>query len=202
MTHGNDLVTSIALTFRPLNGLTQQHDIRLRQWLEKNCAQWEIFQETIDGDAKTLHLHGRLLLRNPNRRMDHVKVSLIGAMNLVLAEKNVLRKGIKWLYDDWDYAGKDGHVWSRCITSEDAWVYADPDLKYEKKKNAWIDLWLSKIVDEFHDPEQTDPMEVERLISIQMALNVLEFCNLDTLKKKCAVVARCYNLRQIHNIPI
>lgn len=194
MVHGNDLISSAAITLRP-HPLTDQHKQKLLVWLAHKCVQWEFFTETTDGTADTEHLHGRVLLKNPHTRMDHLKTSLITALHLVTAEKRVLQKGIKWLYDDWEYAGKDGNLFSRHIFDEDAWVYADPKNKTEKQKNAWIHHWL-KFIEPDLSPEPTSK-EVEDLIMPHMARDHLEMLPLPQLRIKCATFAHYLKARNM-----
>jgi hypothetical protein len=189
----NDQTQTIAVTFRPKDGLTRRHEQLIRKWLDKNADQWEFYEETLNDDPATRHLHGRVLLKDI-RRMDKIKDSMAIGLGVIQAEKKVLLRGIKWLYDDWEYAGKDGFLWDREITDEDEWSdkYADPAEKTERKKNAELHHWLDLIKDELCD--RTNTQQVERLMGPHFKNNTLELPYLDQLKKKCERIAYMWNL--------
>ena len=189
----NDRTLTIALTWRPKDGLTHRHEQLLRRWLSMYAAQWQIYEETLDDDPSTRHLHGRILLKE-ERRMDKIKECLCTSLGMVLQEKKVLLKGIKWLYDDWEYASKDGNLWDDQITDEDEWIYADPAHKIERKKNAEIDNWLGLIEADL-PPSEVNWIQVRNLLNPYFANNTLELPMLETLQKKCARVAYMWSIR-------
>ena len=170
----NDRTQCIALTFRPRDGVTKADEINLRKWLDKMATQWEIYEEYVDEDPTSRHFHGRILLKNVER-MDKIKLKLVTAMGKVLSEKKVLQNGIKWLYDDWEYAGKDGQLWDKQITDEDEWIpaYADPDNKWERPKNPQIKHWLSLIEDKL-PPGKVEIEDVEKLLKPFFANDTLD----------------------------
>jgi len=193
MTNRNQHTRSFALTLRPKNGVSLFHENRLHKYLNVNATQWEIYEEMTDNDPTTRHLHGRVLFTNKHR-MDKIKVKLIRAMEMDLKEKTVLQNGIKWLYDDWEYARKDGKIWERNITDEDEWEYADPAHKFVKQKNADIHHWLNFIEESL--PPQVTWQLIQRRITRYMVKDMLEMPkNMDNFKKKCEVIAFYWNAK-------
>ena len=142
----SDSVDSIALTYRPRGGVRTHHEQMLRKYLVNNAAAWEFYLEVLDDDDSTAHLHGKVALKH-TQRMDHVKRALVRALKAELDEKTVLRNGIKYLYDDWSYAAKDGNcVESLTYLPDDVvWQFADPANKTVKRKNARIQFHLDLI---------------------------------------------------------
>jgi hypothetical protein len=177
-------VWSLALTWRPLNGLTDRHERLLHKFLDKWAAQWDIYEECVNDDPATRHVHGRILLKKEHR-MDKIKCHLATSLNAVLSEKKVLLRGIKWLYDDWEYASKDGTVWDTHLTDEDAWVYADPANKYERKKNAEILHWIELIRADLPEDGMIAGETVQHYIMHHIIAGEIEMPMPTTLTQKC-----------------
>ena len=189
----DDLTKSIAVTISPpAPGVDENHYKLFRCFLAKHADQWEIYEEERPSDGCP-HIHARVLLKTKTR-MDKVKEKLICQMKMVLSQKKVMQRGIKWLYDDWEYMRKDGHLIERHIIDEDEWEYADPAKKTVKKKNAWIEFWLS-LIEEDLGPETTD-WQIERRLGPHIIQGELDIGNLDTFHKKCKTVAYYWNLKQ------
>lgn len=187
----DDLTKSIAVTISvPPPGVTEDHYKLFTGFLHRHADQWEIFEE--DREDGSPHIHARVLLKR-QQRMDKVKDTLIRHMKMVLSQKKVLQRGIKWLYDDWEYMRKDDNCVDRHITDESSWEYADPDKKTVKKKNAWILYWLSLIDDKLHG--ETDHIEVERLLQPHILNGELELGMVETFLKKCKTVAYFHNAK-------
>jgi len=141
-----DKTWSVALTYRPTGGVQFHHEGWLYAYLLKYASQWEFYEEYVDDDDTTRHFHGRILLK-VQTRMDKVKVALIRTLHAELAEKKVLMRGIRFLYDDWEYSRKDGSPLPGLthLTDEDLWQYADPAAKRVKKKNSRVLFHLEYI---------------------------------------------------------
>lgn len=143
----SDRIDSVFLTWNPRGPVTETHRGWLRAWLHKYATQWEFYVE-IGGDGyddDKEHLHGRLLLKK-QMRMDKVKESLRLSMHCdTKDEKEVLYRGVKWLYDDCEYIRKDGKVDPALdyVTDESAWIYADPKNKREVRKNKRVTYHLA-----------------------------------------------------------
>lgn len=192
----DDRTLTVALTLRPRSGLRPHHEARLHRFLDDCAEQWEIFEEHTDEDDETTrHLHGRILLKD-ERRMDKIKEKMIIYLGLVTAERDCVLGGIKWLYDDWDYAGKDGRVWDRHITDEGRWVYADPKNKYVKKKNAQVEHYLAKWTDLPTDREVTKQEILDRLHIRWFVLNAEDAPKTEASRKELAgTIALAWNTR-------
>lgn len=192
----NKMIAASAITLRPHGGLTKHHGMLLKAWLRKNASQWEFYEEMVDGDEASKHLHGRVLLKEP-KRFDKLKESLITGMQMVLSEKRVLREGIKYLYDDqWmDYSSKADNVWDDNVTDEEAWAdaYADPTEKWIKKKNAWQEHWLTYIEGDLG--HVTSGPEVQHHMEAHIVNGSIEMGMLDTFKKRCQTLAEYWNMR-------
>lgn len=185
-----------AVTIRPTGGIKKRDEGNLMYFLKKHCDQWEIFEEFKNDDPSTRHFHGRLLMKT-RQRMDNLKRNLITAMDYQLAEKNVLRNGIKWLYDDWEYLRKDEAPWSRNITDEDEWTlhYADPEEKYEKKKNAEIHYYLGYI--EADLGPRTTEATVKNMLMIHIAQDKLQMPGSPTaMNNLCWRITEYWNMQQ------
>ena len=192
--HKNQMTRSIAVTLRPKGGLTKRHEILFEAYLKKNAEQWEFYEEFLNDDPSTRHLHGRILFED-HKRMDKIKDKLVISMDMIQAEKKVLLKGIKWLYDDWEYAGKDGEIWKSNITDEDAWEYADPANKYEKKKNAQTDHYIELLQDDL--PPEVTWQDVHSKMLYFWATNLEEMPGTSAargeLAKKVALICNARN---------
>lgn len=166
---------SVALTYRPKGGVHFTHEGWLRAFLVKYAAQWECFEETIDDDDSTRHIHGRILLK-ANTRMDRVKVNLVRHLNAELSEKRVLLKGIRFLYDDWEYMRKEGNPIPDLthLADENDWIYADPANKTAAKpKNHRLLHQISLIRDKL-PASHIDPELVAGLFRPLIAAGELE----------------------------
>jgi len=192
----NDKTQTLAVTWRPRSGIKKRHEMLLKAWLHKHAEQWEFWEETVEDADDSRHLHGRVLLKSLTR-MDAVKRSLITGLEACLDEKRALQKGIKWLYDSWEYAGKDNCIWDRNITDEDEWeeFYADPDLKTEKNKNA--EIWFRIKHLEAQLSTITTPAEVKRVAVPVIVRGDLKMPGtIAALDNKCAIIALFWNAKQ------
>tara|TARA_A100001015_G_scaffold30170_1_gene33611 strand:+ start:229 stop:864 length:636 start_codon:yes stop_codon:yes gene_type:complete len=187
----NDYTKSFALTFRPSGGVKHIHEIRMEAWLFKHAEQYEIFEETKEDDPATLHWHGRVLL-NKEMRWDKLKVSLINWLRLELAEKKVLQQGIKHLYDEWDYAGKDGHAIFKNITDEDKWVYADPGKKVKKKVNAQIEYYYALIIGDIRNTSDVTEFEIMNCIMPHWVNGRVEMPKTESARKELVKSLRLF----------
>jgi hypothetical protein len=152
----------VAVTIRPAAGIKIRDTVALKRWLNKNCSQWEFFEEITgqDEDGETRHIHGRVMM-NKTQRIDNIKRSLITGMDAQLWHPAALKRGIKWLYDDWEYLRKDLTPLYQNITDEDEWelYYADPANKYEKPKNSESWFYINLFKDKLEDHVETDQVK-------------------------------------------
>lgn len=209
MRTGNDLITTAAITFRPHTGVNANHEVRFKAWLEKNCRQWEVFEEILNDEARTRHYHARIFLKSARTRLDNLKTSLCSAMGCTQLEKPVFKKGIGWLYDNWEYMGKDSNVVTRKLNEkEEPWFFADPDNKYIVKHNKWLHLWLSHMQEDLNDYSESQLRAIEwntvkTIIMKAMVRNDLDMPMVDALDRKCKTLAQFlahggkYNARQL-----
>lgn len=170
----SDKLRSLALTFRPSGGVKFHHEGWLRAYLERYADQWEFYEETIDGDECTRHFHGRVLLK-VDTRIDKAKVQLIRCLKSELAERKVLMSGIKFLYDDWEYARKDGNpvLGLTYLPDENKWVYADPHQKRVKRKNSRAEYHIALICEKLPSSRITTSV-VEELLAPLVASGEVE----------------------------
>ena len=194
--HTNDRTRSIAVTLRPSGGVKQKHERLLLAWLNKFAAQWEFYEEAVNDDPATRHFHGRVLF-DDYKRMDKIKDCLIKNMDLIKAEKKVLQKGIKWLYDDWEYAGKDGNLWHSRLLDEEDWEYADPDNKTIRKKNAQVNHYIQLLQADL--PPCVTWQEIKNRCMLFWATDVEEMPGTESSRKElCIRIASIWNYRCEH----
>ena len=98
---------SFAFTFRPMDGVTDQHVEQMDRWSRKNCEYYHIITEKT-GSAR--HIHAALFLKKSQTRSNlSVRLSRLYS-EISPSEKQVMLKGLKVLYNyDWigSYLSKD-----------------------------------------------------------------------------------------------
>lgn len=129
---------AFALTIRPRDGWSDTTDMpALMKFLNTGCNQWQFYREYSTDLLTSAHLHGCILMSHEMRIDNLQRVLCRYFSHMDDAELKCLRRGVKYLYDTWEYAGKDGELYEDNLTDPDAWVFStEADKKTKKGYNA------------------------------------------------------------------
>ena len=95
----NTPYSSYAITVRPLDGVTDQHVLKLSKWIKKNSDYYHIVTEK---SGSSRHVHAGFFLKSPKPRSNVLQMVMQLFKTLSGPEKSVLRKGLRIMYN-WDF---------------------------------------------------------------------------------------------------
>lgn len=90
---------SYAITVRPRDGITDDQVALVSKWVKKNCEYYRLITEKTGSER---HIHAGLILREARPRSNILQRLLQLFKELTPSEKNVLRSGLKIMYN-WDF---------------------------------------------------------------------------------------------------
>lgn len=92
-------IRSFAVTFRPLNGVTDEQCKKFVQWVKKHSTYYYVITEKTDSSR---HIHAALFLAKPMRRSSLIITLPRLFPALTFEERRVFMQGIKTMYNyDW-----------------------------------------------------------------------------------------------------
>ena len=177
---------SISVTYTNSGGVELRHQNRLLAFLRKYGKVWDFNEEVADdkddGTPGLRHFHGRVALLKTHR-MDKIRTKAMRDLKCDGSEPHVIRKGIGYLYDDWEkYYKKDGkpvpELSNIALHPDHNWIYADPKKKIVKKQNKAVKYHLAFIQNDLDQmagrQEKIDEKVMHRLLGRHYAADTIE----------------------------